>query len=87
MIMPPEPKSNTTSREPTLMGVYELMQDRATEREDVFLDRVTSLMYGIATSHSGISGCHDCQDGDLPCVWVETATEVAFAWLMQESRR
>jgi hypothetical protein len=72
---------------PTLLGVYELMQRRAIERNDVFLDRVASLMYGVATDHSGLTGCNDCDDGDRPCPWVETATEVAFAWLMREATR
>jgi hypothetical protein len=69
------------------MGVYELMQARAVERADVFLDRVASLMYGIATTHEGLSGCNNCDDGERACPEIETAVEVAFAWLMQESRR
>lgn len=86
-IMPPDPDGKTRAHAPTLMGVYELMQDRANTRADLFLDRAACLIYGIASSHEGLSGCDACELGERACAEIETAVEIAFAWLMQEARR
>jgi hypothetical protein len=94
MILPRSVDNLTGSLEwgagPSLRDVAELMQHRAAASSDVLLDRTASLLWGVAEMHrfnGRMTNCSECNNLHAPmCPLIETATEVAFAWLIRQAR-
>lgn len=73
---------------PNLMDVAELMQASG---QGALTERTGALLWGVAEMHRSrgrATTCSECNNaGDKPvCPLIETATEVAFAWLIQQAR-